>query len=131
MVHIKNFGIDLFQNTGVDFKMEGVLPKYQKLHLSMEFNRNLTLIFKEMLNNVLKHAKATQVLIMVIETDHQTINILTTDDGQGFDLESVERGRGLNNIQTRCKRIKSTFQISSTKGKGTTTTISTRIPVTK
>jgi len=131
LVHIKNFGIDLFQNTGVDFKMEGVLAKHQKLHLSMEFNRNLTLIFKEMLNNVLKHAKATQVLIMVIETDHQTINILTTDDGQGFDLESVERGRGLNNIQTRCKRIKSTFQISSTEGKGTTTTISTRIPVTK
>jgi signal transduction histidine kinase/ligand-binding sensor domain-containing protein len=131
LVHIKNFGIDLFQNTGVDFKMEGVLSKYQKLHLSMEFNRNLTLIFKEMLNNVLKHAKATQVLIMVIETDHNTINILTTDDGEGFDLESVEKGRGLNNIQTRCKRIKSTFQISSTKGKGTTTTISTRIPVTK
>ncbi|MBO9676550.1 MAG: hypothetical protein J7577_24120 [Sphingobacteriaceae bacterium] len=131
LVHIKNFGIDLFQNTGVDFKMEGVLAKYEKLHLSMEFNRNLTLIFKEMLNNVLKHANATQVLIMVIETDHDTINILTTDDGQGFDLESVERGRGLNNIQTRCKRIKSTFQISSVKGKGTTTTISTRIAVTK
>ena len=131
LVHIKNFGIDLFQNTGVVFKMEGVLSKYQTLHLSMEFNRNLTLIFKEMLNNVLKHADAKQVLIMVIETEHNTINILTTDDGKGFDLESVERGRGLNNIQTRCKRIKSTFQISSNKGKGTTTTISTRIPVTK
>ncbi|MGM9476559.1 ligand-binding sensor domain-containing protein [Pedobacter sp. GSP4] len=131
LVHIKNFGIDLFQNTGIEFKMEGVLSKYQKLHLSMEFNRNLTLIFKEMLNNVLKHAKAKQVLIMVIETEHNTINILTSDDGEGFDLESVERGRGLNNIQTRCKRIKSTFEISSIKGKGTTTTISTRIPVTK
>ncbi|MNI85154.1 hypothetical protein D3C73_1421240 [compost metagenome] len=68
---------------------------------------------------------------MVIETDHNTINILTTDDGDGFDLGSAERGRGLNNIQTRCKRIKSTFEISSIKGKGTTTTISTRIPVTK
>ncbi|MNK34487.1 Sensor histidine kinase LiaS [compost metagenome] len=131
LVHIKNFGIDLFQNTGVEFKMEGVLGEYQKLHLSMEFNRNLTLIFKEMLNNVLKHANASQVLIMVIETDHNTINILTTDDGDGFDLGSAERGRGLNNIQTRCKRIKSTFEISSIKGKGTTTTISTRIPVTK
>ncbi|WP_165501205.1 ligand-binding sensor domain-containing protein [Pedobacter psychrodurus] len=131
LMHIKNFGIDLFQNTGVTFKMEGVLSKYQKLQLSMEFNRNLTLIFKEMLNNVLKHAKASQVLIMVIETDHDTVNILTTDDGEGFDIETVQKGRGLNNIQTRCKRIKSTFQISSVKGKGTTTTISTRIPVTK
>ncbi|MEH3115354.1 ligand-binding sensor domain-containing protein [Pedobacter terrae] len=131
LLHIKNFGIDLFQNTGITFKMEGVLSKYQKLHLSMEFNRNFTLIFKEMLNNVLKHAEATQVLIMVIETEHDTINILTTDDGKGFDIETVQRGRGLSNIQMRCKRIKSTFQISSIKGKGTTTTISTRIPVTK
>ncbi|RDC56811.1 hypothetical protein DU508_06295 [Pedobacter chinensis] len=130
LMHIKNFGIDLFQNTGVDFKMDGVLAKYQKLHLSMEFNRNLTLIFKEMLNNVLKHSGAKQVLIMVIESEHETINILTTDDGKGFDLEAVEKGRGLKNIQTRCKRIKSTFQISSIIGKGTTTTISTRIPVT-
>jgi len=130
LMHIKNFGIDLFQNTGVDFKMDGVLAKHQKLQLSMEFNRNLTLIFKEMLNNVLKHSGAKQVLIMVIESEHETINILTTDDGQGFDLEAVVRGRGLKNIQTRCKRIKSTFQISSIIGKGTTTTISTRIPVT-
>lgn len=131
LMHIKGFGIDLFQNTGVSFQMEGVLPEHRKLHLSMEFNRNLTLIFKEMLNNVLKHAEAKQVLIMVIETEHNTINILTTDDGKGFDIDTVDRGRGLNNIQTRCKRIKSTFQISSIKGKGTTTTISTRIPVTK
>lgn len=130
LMHIKNFGIDLFQNTGVDFKMEGILSEYQKLHLSMEFNRNLTLIFKEMLNNVLKHANAKQVLIMIIKSEQNTIDILTTDDGKGFDLDTVERGHGLKNIQTRCKRIKSTFKIASVKGKGTTTTISTRIPVT-
>ncbi|WP_231426666.1 two-component regulator propeller domain-containing protein [Pedobacter sp. Leaf250] len=130
LVHIKNFGIDLFQNTGIDFKMEGVLQKHRKLHLTMEFNRNLTLIFKEMLNNVLKHSNATQVLMLIVESEDQTINILTTDDGDGFELETVERGRGLKNIQTRCKRIKSTFQISSVAGKGTTTTISTKIIVT-
>ena len=130
LIHIKNFGVDLFQNTGIDFKMEGVLQKHRKLHLSMEFNRNLTLIFKEMLNNVLKHSNATQVLMLIVESEDRTINILTTDDGDGFDLEIVEKGRGLKNIQTRCKRIKSMFQITSGKGKGTTTTISTKIFVT-
>lgn len=130
LIHIKNFGIDLFQNTGIDFQMEGILPKYRKLQLSMEFNRNLTLIFKETLNNILKHANAKKVVVMVMASENQTITILTSDDGDGFDLGAVQIGRGLNNIKTRCKRIKSTFQISSSRGKGTTSTISTKIPVT-
>jgi len=130
LVHIRNFGIDLFQNTGIEFKMEGILPAYQKLKLTMEFNRNLSLVFKEMLNNILKHAHASQVLIMIIAADDKLINILTTDNGKGFDLKSAPMGRGLKNIKTRCSRINSTFKISSILGKGTTTRISTRIYVT-
>ncbi|WP_443937244.1 ligand-binding sensor domain-containing protein [Pedobacter sp. MW01-1-1] len=128
--HIKNFGIDLFQNTGVQFKMEGIVEEYQKIKLPMEFNRNLTLIFKETLNNVLKHAQATEVFIMVLRDDQHCITILTTDNGKGFEVDKVPLGRGLNNIQTRCKRIKSTFTISSSPEKGTTSIIGAKIFVT-
>jgi ligand-binding sensor domain-containing protein/signal transduction histidine kinase len=130
LMHIKNFGIDLFQNTGIKFSMDGILSEYQTLHLSMEFNRNFTLIFKEILNNVLKHAKAGEVLIMVVKTPEHTIDILTIDNGIGFDTKTVEKGSGLNNIQTRCKRIKATFKINSTVRKGTTSIIGTKIHVT-
>ncbi|MFC3561328.1 ligand-binding sensor domain-containing protein [Pedobacter jamesrossensis] len=127
LVHIKNFGIDLFQNTGIDFKMEGILPEYQKLQLSMEFNRNLSLIFKEMLNNALKHANATQVIVLIESSEQNMIKISTTDDGKGFDFASITMGSGLKNIKNRCKRINSTFKISSTIGLGTRTTIFTKI----
>ncbi|MDQ7947790.1 MAG: two-component regulator propeller domain-containing protein [Pedobacter sp.] len=130
LAHIKNFGIDLFQNTGIKFEMEGILPEFQTVQLSMEFNRNFTLIFKEVLNNVLKHAKATEVLVLIMETPQHTIDILTIDNGIGFDMTTAERGLGLNNIQNRCKRIKSTFKINSTIGKGTTSIVSTKIAVT-
>ncbi len=129
LIHIKNFGIDLFQDTGISFKMDGILKGYEKLHLSMEFNRNLTLIFKEMLNNILKHASAENVLISVLKTPENSIEILVADDGCGFDPKAIAKGRGLKNIQNRCKRIKSGFHLVSKPGKGTTATISTRISV--
>jgi signal transduction histidine kinase len=130
LIHIKDFGVDLFQNTGIKFDMDGILSEYQNIQLPMEFNRNFTLIFKEILNNVLKHAKAEEVLIMVVQTPQQTIDVITIDNGVGFEMKAIEKGSGLNNIQTRCKRIKSTFKISSTLGKGTTSIVSTKINVT-
>jgi ligand-binding sensor domain-containing protein/signal transduction histidine kinase len=130
LVHINDFGIDLFQNTGIKFEMDGIMSGYQKIQLPMEFNRNFTLIFKEILNNVLKHAKSNEVLVMVVQTPQHTIDVITIDNGVGFDTKTVEKGSGLNNIQTRCKRIKAIFKLNSTLGKGTTSIISTKITVT-
>ncbi|WP_182922923.1 ligand-binding sensor domain-containing protein [Pedobacter planticolens] len=128
--YIKSFGIDLFQGTGVNFKMEGLVAEYQQTHLSMEVNRNLTLIFKEVLTNALKYAEAKSVIIKISVTDKKTIDILVTDDGKGFSTEKITQGRGLNNIKTRANRIDSTAQIQSEPEKGTNITISTNIFVT-
>lgn len=130
LLHIKNFGIDLFQNTGISFKVEGILPEHEKINLSMEFNRNLTLIFKEMLSNILKHAKAQNIIVSIIRNSKNNIAILTNDDGIGFNLRQVKDGRGLNNIKTRSKRINSDVKIISEAGKGTNILISTNICVT-
>ncbi len=128
--HIKNFGIDLFQNTGVSFKVDGVTAAFSKIRISMEFNRNLTLIFKEMFNNILKHAHAQHVVVTIFENTSGYIEILTYDDGIGFNLQKVKSGRGLNNIKTRSKRINSTFKINSEIGKGTEISICTQVCVT-
>jgi signal transduction histidine kinase/ligand-binding sensor domain-containing protein len=129
LTYVRDFGIDLFQNTGVKFEMDGILSEHRKINLPMEFNRNFTLIFKEILNNVLKHAEAKEVLVMVIKTSQDTIDIITVDNGVGFEIDKIIKG-GLNNIQNRCKRIKSTLEVNSTIGKGTTLIISTKIAVT-
>jgi len=130
LAYIKSFGIDLFTGTGICFKMEGLLPEYQETHLSMEVNRNLTLIFKEILTNVLKHAVAKNVTIKIKRTPKNTIDILVNDDGKGFFITMVREGRGLNNIKTRAKRINATVETQSALGKGTSIVIATSIFVT-
>lgn len=128
--YVKSFGIDVLQGTGICFIMEGLLPKYQDTQLSMEVNRNLTLIFKEILTNILKYAEAKNVTVKIEVTPQNTINILVNDDGKGFSTTIISQGRGLNNIKTRAKRINASADIQSELGKGTSVIISTTIFVT-
>lgn len=130
LIYIRDFGIDLFQNTGIKFEMEGIIDEYRKIYLPMEFNRNFTLIFKEILNNILKHAGAEEVLVMAVKNQYGMLDVLVIDNGVGFDLEKVAKGSGLTNIKNRCSRIKSVMEINSRIGKGTTLMISTKIDVT-
>ncbi|WP_165305069.1 two-component regulator propeller domain-containing protein [Pedobacter sp. SYP-B3415] len=130
MNHVADVGQELFAHTGVAFHVEGLDEQYKKIHLSMEFNRNLSLIFKEILNNILKHAGAARVVIRITRNAQNTIDIETEDDGKGFDPETASNGNGLKNIRVRSERIGSSLAVSSAQGKGTKITIFTSIRVT-
>lgn len=123
MQHIKNFGEDLFQHSNIDFKMDEIPHIYLKWYMSMEQNRNITLIFKEILTNALKHANAKNIGIKILNNDNKA-NIEVIDDGCGFDLDNLKYGRGLKNIHSRCQRINATLNIKSGKGMGTKVLIS-------
>jgi signal transduction histidine kinase/ligand-binding sensor domain-containing protein len=127
--HIKDFGCDLFSQTGISFNMEGIKADFQKVQLDLEYNRNFSLIFKELLNNILKHAKAKNVAIVVTNYEKNKIAILVTDDGIGFDSNKKSNGKGLNNIKTRSKRINADFELTTKPNVGTTITLSTQIIV--
>ena len=45
--------------------------------------------------------------------------LIVKDNGKGFDLRTVKRGDGLNNMQKRADKIKAQLSISSVPGKGT------------
>lgn len=89
----------------------------------MEQNRNITLIFKEILTNVLKHANAKKISVRIFNDDNKA-KIEVIDDGCGFDLEDLKYGRGLKNINNRCQRIDAKLDIESQKGLGTRILIS-------
>lgn len=95
--------------------------------LDMEFRRNAILIYKEILNNTLRHSQATKVEINVSITN-STFRLRVTDNGKGFDETTVKRGHGLNNLRARTQKIGGTLTIHSTPGTGTTTELSARIP---
>ena len=58
---IKDFGDELFDQTGVEFQSEGIEEVLSDRLLPMEYKRHVLLIFKEIMNNALKHSDCTEV----------------------------------------------------------------------
>jgi two-component system, NarL family, sensor kinase len=91
-------------------------------------------IVQEMLNNIVKHAKATQVQVNLTHA-HELIILEIKDNGIGFDPEALfadqeqHKGLGLRNIRKRASLIGGTFQISSARNSGTAIRIT--IPINK
>jgi len=52
-----------------------------------------------------------------------------SDDGRGFDPDTVRRGHGLNNMAARARRSDGTLQIISIPGRGTTITVQFQKPL--
>jgi two-component system sensor histidine kinase UhpB len=81
-------------------------------------------ITQEKVNNVIKHANATNLVIELISED-DTINIAITDNGQGFDPDQVKfkKGVGLSNITSRAELFNGKVTIDTAPGKGCTLNI--------
>ena len=78
---------------------------------------NLYRIVQEVLNNALKHSKATRIDIYVeVQNEHLVIRII--DNGVGFDAEAVSEGLGLQNIKYRMKMSGIRGELTSEPGKG-------------
>lgn len=95
--------------------------------LSMEFRRNLLLLYKEALNNIAKYAKATKVDIS-IRDESGLLHLDVTDNGIGFDITQVQKGNGLNSMKMRAGKIGGSIEIASTPSKGTSIRLRARIP---
>ena len=87
----------------------------------MQYKRHVLLMCKEALHNSLRHAKPTHVSLQM-SYQRELLKLEIKDDGNGFDLDQIERGEGITNMETRARRISGTFNISS-NGTGTCITI--------
>jgi signal transduction histidine kinase len=77
-------------------------------------------IAQEALNNALKHARASKIVLSVRMVDKSVI-LEIADDGQGFDLAEVQvkGGLGLISMQERAEKIGGQLDIDSAPGEGT------------
>jgi signal transduction histidine kinase len=78
-------------------------------------------IAQEALNNALKHAQATEVSVW-IQADGDCVALEVTDNGCGFELESLDTqgGLGLESMQERVAQLAGTLSVTSVLGQGTT-----------
>jgi signal transduction histidine kinase len=120
IMRIEGYSAALLGTAGIHFDIS-YDEKVMDEKLSMELRKNLFLIYKEAIHNIIKYAAATEVNILVKRSKNKLM-LRITDNGKGFDKNETRayNGNGLKNIKTRIEEMKGTVIIESVIGKGTT-----------
>ena len=121
-VNLEKFGLILTIETLIS-NVDELLPvelflntTYKKR--SINFEVQIYRIIQECLTNVIKHAQATKMLIHIRDSD-TSLALILSDNGQGFNIESLKRGMGLKNIESRIHSINALSKWKSERDKGT------------
>ncbi|HTD99659.1 MAG TPA: two-component regulator propeller domain-containing protein [Mucilaginibacter sp.] len=125
---IIKFGCELFSETNISFKVAEENPENRKIRLPLGFGRNIILIGKELLHNILQHSNAKTVTIAIETTSYGYICITISDDGKGFEKDQIFAGNGLRNMQNRAKKLNGQLDIESTVDVGTISRLIMPIP---
>lgn len=98
---------------------------YQSLgleHTTVDHLTSITIyrIVQELLNNIIKHAFAQNVIVQVSKSDEK-ISVTVEDDGKGFDTSILDKDKGMgwSNIKNRVEFLKGKLDVKSQAGKGT------------
>jgi two-component system, sporulation sensor kinase E len=94
--------------------------------IDADLKLNVYRIVQEQLNNILKHAIASQVYIL-LAIGEGYLRLSIVDDGKGFDTTRKRKGIGLTNIANRVESFNGDLSIDSSVGEGCR--LSIRIPV--
>ncbi|MSU58892.1 MAG: hypothetical protein EXS35_12125 [Pedosphaera sp.] len=120
--YIFQYAQDFFQDSGVRCRLD--LPaRLPERTVSTQERHNLFMAVKEALNNVLKHAHATEVRIGLAVAGSRLI-ITVADNGRGFATDPLPKtGDGLVNMKQRLERIGGRLVLESKPGSGTEITM--------
>ncbi|MCC6411089.1 MAG: sensor histidine kinase [Saprospiraceae bacterium] len=106
----------IHKSSGIDIRFESTLEKGDFDNPQTELN--LFRVVQEMLNNSIKHAAATHILIEM-GTEGTNKYLLYRDNGRGFDQDAVQRrGLGLKNLESRARIIGAQTTFQSKPGAG-------------
>jgi signal transduction histidine kinase len=127
-----NFAHDYLQLARIRCRL-AVPPSLPDIPLTGDIRHNLFMVLKEALNNIVKHAGASEVSIQVA-AESAKFTIAIVDDGKGFRIEpkldgdagpaedNANRGRrrnGLSNMRKRMQKIEGQLDVQSQPGHGT------------
>jgi signal transduction histidine kinase len=95
---------------------------HSKIVFSSIKGMNIFRVFQEAINNTIKYAEATEINLHISE-NKETIEFEISDNGKGFNINTVEQGNGLENMQRRINEVGGNITINSQTNKGTTIVI--------
>lgn len=116
--YITRYAEAFFRDTPLRCRFE-IDPELPASGCDLGVRRNLFLAVKEVLNNILRHARADQVELR-IEWRHAELRVAIRDNGCGFDPDAAHAGNGLGNLALRAREAGGRFAVRSAPGQGST-----------
>lgn len=117
LVRLREYALPLAESKNIAFEFK-IEEGIEQLALPMEIRRNLYLIIKEAINNLIKYSEASQALLHFVK-DKKDIVISIKDNGKGFDTLVNTSRNGLKNMKLRATEIGGKIDIVSSPQSGT------------
>lgn len=92
--------------------------RIKEMKFSYETSYNVFRIVQEFINNSLKHGRSRNINC-AINTIEDQVYFEVSDNGVGFDENTIEKGMGINNMKERLKLYTENHELKSILGKGT------------
>ncbi|MCF6212767.1 MAG: tetratricopeptide repeat protein [Flavobacteriaceae bacterium] len=135
-IKIRNLSHDLISSVllkfGLAFAVHDLCQKYSNSEIfihsqdqmveryDQDFEIKMHSIIEELINNILKHSKAKNATVSLMQRADKKLVIQILDDGVGFDIVKAKQkdGLGLSHIEARVKMLKGRFVINTEIGEG-------------
>lgn len=117
VARMRRYAADLFDAKHIDYQIN-TPSDIEHIKLSMEQRRDVYLIFKEAINNLLKYSNCTKAVIE-IDIKNRQFSLFISDNGVGFDPQKSTFRNGLKNMTSRAAKLKGKLKIDSDAGEGT------------
>jgi len=113
--YVKQYAYKFFDGTEIKLLFSDDIEIISNRILNGNSRKNLFFSIKEALNNTIKHADATKVIISISSIDKKGLLITIKDNGKGM-KEDNKFGNGLVNIKKRIASLKGNVKIQSGNG---------------
>jgi signal transduction histidine kinase/streptogramin lyase len=115
---MRQTAFDLAEADGI--RVDFALPdegEIESLVLPPDHKRQVYLVFKESMTNVVRHAGARNVRV-TLEAGRSLLTLTIEDDGSGFDSEASHAGLGIASLRRRAEQLRGRLEILSAPGRG-------------
>jgi ligand-binding sensor domain-containing protein/signal transduction histidine kinase len=125
VARVREFGSGLLESRGIAWELIPS-PGAETLHLDPGRRRQLYLILKEALHNVVRHAQCRTASVRITLEDKH-LRVIVRDDGRGFEVHAAAAGdddsHGLESMRARALALGGRLEVESSPGQGTTLTL--------
>jgi signal transduction histidine kinase/ligand-binding sensor domain-containing protein len=117
---MRHFASDVFTARQIEFRFVGPNTQ-QDIQVGANIRRELYLLFKEAVNNAVRHSGCS-VASIEVQAEADWLVLKVTDNGRGFDVSGKSNGHGLTSMRERTEGLGGQVVVESSQGQGTSLT---------